>query len=136
MQFVPTKVHGVLDYLGALLLIAFPFVLGFGTAAATWIMVILGAGVLVYTFFTDFELGIVRRLPVATHLLLDGLGGVFLLAAPWLFGFADQDPWWPFVLMGLVEIGAALFTRRVADDRMGAAGMTTPGTVGLQRDAA
>ncbi len=136
MRFVPTKVHGVLDYLGAVLLIAFPFVLGFETAAATWIMVILGAGVLVYTFFTDFELGIVRRIPVATHLLLDGLAGVFLLVSPWLFRFADVDPWWPFVLMGLVEIGAALFTRRVADDRAGMGGMTTPGTAGVHRDAA
>lgn len=117
MRFIPTKVHGVLDYLGALLLIAFPFLLGFDSAAARWIMIILGVGVLLYTILTDFELGLIRKIPVAGHLLMDGLGGVLLLVAPWLFGFADVDPWWPFVLMGLVELGAAMFTHTVADDK-------------------
>ena len=117
MRFIPTKVHGVLDYLGALLLIALPFVLGFDSAVATWLMVGLGVGVLLYTVLTDFELGLVRTIPVSAHLLMDGLGGVLLLVAPWVFGFADVDPWWPFVLMGLVEIGAALFTHKVADDK-------------------
>lgn len=118
MRFVPTKVHGVLDYLGAVLLLAFPFLLGFDSAAARWIMIVLGLGVLLYTIFTDFELGLIRKIPVAGHLAMDGLGGLLLLVSPWLFGFADVDPWWPFVLMGVVEIGAALFTHTVADDKV------------------
>ena len=118
MRFIPTKVHGVLDYLGGLLLIAFPFVLGFDSAAATWIMVGLGAGVLAYSMLTDFELGVVRTIPMPAHLLFDGLGGLFLLVSPWLFGFADVDPWWPFVLMGIVEVTAALTTHLHPDDRV------------------
>jgi hypothetical protein len=31
---------------------------------------------------------------------------VFLLASPWLFGFADRIAW-PHVLFGLIEIGPA-----------------------------
>lgn len=41
---------------------------------------------------------------------MDLLSGILLAASPWLFGFAD-DIWWPHVLFGLIEIGAALMTR-------------------------
>ncbi|MGF1635304.1 MAG: hypothetical protein ACFCVE_15760 [Phycisphaerae bacterium] len=117
MRFIPTRVHGILDYLGGVLLIAFPFILDFNSQVATILMVAVGVTVLLYSLFTDYELGVSRKIPVVVHLALDGLGGLLLLVSPWLFQFDDINVVWPFVLMGLVELGAAFFTHKVADDK-------------------
>jgi hypothetical protein len=116
MQVISTKVHGMLDYLVGALLIASPWLFDFAQGGAeTWVPVLLGAGALVYSLFTDYELGVVRRLPMPTHLRLDLASGVLLAASPWLFGFADRV-WQPHLILGLFEIGTAMMTRRVPSD--------------------
>lgn len=111
MRFIPTRVHGFLDYGAGLLLIVAPWLFGFADGGAeTWVPVILGIGVIGYSLFTDYELGMVRTLPMATHLMLDIAGGIVLAVSPWIFGFAD-DVWVPHVILGLLEIGAGLMTR-------------------------
>lgn len=113
MRFIPTRIHGYIDYLMGVLLIAAPWLLGFAAGGAeTWVPVVLGAGVILYSLLTDYELGAVHTLSMPTHLWLDGLGGLLLLASPWLFGFADLV-WVPHVVLGLLEIGAALTTETV-----------------------
>ena len=72
--------------------------------------VALGAGALLYSLLTDYELGLVRALPMTLHLGLDFCSGALLAVSPWLFGFAD-DVWLPHVAFGLFEIGAALLTQ-------------------------
>lgn len=116
MRFISTRVHGMLDYaMGGLLIVA-PWLFGFADGGAeTWVPVILGAGAIAYSLFTDYELGAVRRIPMGTHLGLDAGAGVLLAASPWLFGFAEFV-YLPHLVLGLVEIGAALSTRTTADD--------------------
>lgn len=107
---LPTRIHGILDYLMGALLIASPWVLGFHAGGAeTWVPVVLGAGVIVYSLFTDYELGAVRRLPMTTHLWLDALGGVLLAVSPWVLGF-DERVWIPHVVFGVLEVAAAAVT--------------------------
>lgn len=112
MRFIPTRIHGILDYLMGAVLIAAPWILDFNEGGAeTWVPVILGAGVIMYSLFTDYELGAVRKLPMSTHLMLDLIGGAFLAISPWLFGFSDLV-YLPHLILGIAEIGAALFTQR------------------------
>jgi len=106
---LPTRIHGVLDYTVGALLIALPFLLGFGQGAQTWVPVALGAAIIVYSLCTDYELGVVKRLQMPWHLWLDGLGGVLLAASPWLFGF-DSEVWIPHVVLGALAIGVAVIT--------------------------
>ncbi len=107
---LPTRVHGMLDYLMGVLLAASPWVLGFGRGGAeTWVPVALGAGLVVYSLLTDYELGAVRRLPMTVHLWLDGIAGVLLAASPWMLGF-DHQVWIPHVAFGVAEAAAALVT--------------------------
>jgi hypothetical protein len=107
---LPTRVHGILDYLMGVLLIASPWVLGFHAGGTeTWVPVALGAGVIAYSLFTDYELGAVRRLPMTTHLWLDALGGVLLAVSPWVLGF-DERVWIPHVVFGVLEVAAAAVT--------------------------
>ena len=129
MRFVPTRVHGVLDYLVGALLVIVPLVASFpGSGARFWVPAALGAGAVLYALLTDYELGVVRLLPMPAHLLLDALSGVLLAASPWLFGFADRV-WAPHLLAGLFEIGAAATTRTTPlEGRVGAAGAGVRGT--------
>ena len=120
MRFIPTRVHGVLDYLVGALLIAAPWLLNFNRVGAeTWVPVILGVGALIYSLLTNYELGVVRRIPVGTHLGLDAASGVLLALSPWLFGFSSYV-FWPHLILGLFEVAAALTTQ------------TTPRTASVQ----
>lgn len=110
-RFIPTQIHAYLDYLMGILLIASPWLFGFaGTGAAAWTPVVLGVVLIVYSLITAYEVSIANVLPISTHLWLDALSGLLLLVSPWLFGFALVI-WWPHVIFGLFEIGAAMFTK-------------------------
>jgi hypothetical protein len=110
---LPTRVHGMLDYLLGALLIGAPWLLGFAAGGAeTWVPVALGAGVLLYSVFTDYELGLVKKVQMPAHLLLDALGGLLLAASPWMFGFDDRV-WIPHVVLGLIEVATAAVTNTV-----------------------
>jgi hypothetical protein len=111
MRFLPSRIHGVIDYLWGVALLATPWLFGFSeVAAATWLAVIFGVGAFLYSVVTDYELGVFRILPMNLHLGLDGLGGAFLAASPWLFGFADRV-FWPHLAFGLFSVVASLVTR-------------------------
>lgn len=113
MRFIPTRVHGVLDYLVGILLIAAPWLFDFDRGGMeTWIPVILGVGALVYSVMTDYELGLTKTISMRAHLSLDLMSGILLAASPWLFGFADYI-YGPHLILGIFEIAAALMTRRV-----------------------
>ena len=112
MRFIDTKVHGYLDYLMGIILIAAPWILDFAEGGADqWVPVILGAGTIMFSLITDYELGILKLIPMKGHLSLDLLAGIFLAVSPWLFGFAE-DVFWPHLIFGLLEIGASLFTKK------------------------
>lgn len=111
MRIIPTRVHGMLDYLIGALLIVSPWLFDFADGGAKqWVPIILGAGAILYSLMTDYELGVVKAIPMPTHLMLDLGSGVILAASPWIFGFADEI-WWPHLIVGLLEIGASLMTQ-------------------------
>ncbi len=122
MRFVPTRVHGIADWLMGAVLVALPWLLGLDRGSAEGLVpMALGAAALVVTFFTDHELGVMRRIPMSTHLLIDGLSGALLAASPWLFGFADRV-WVPHLVLGLTEMVASMVTKREPADRATHAG--------------
>lgn len=113
MRFIPTRFHGVLDYIVGIFLIVAPWVLDFSEHdAATWTMVIAGIIVLLQTAMTDFELGLIRRIPMRNHLMMDFMLGVLLALSPWLFGFSDYV-YLPHLILGIFSILASLTTHRV-----------------------
>lgn len=110
MRFIPTKVHGILDYLMGILLIAAPWIFNFHMGGPeTYVPIVLGAGVIFYSLLTNYELGVVKKIPMNLHLGFDLIGGAFLAASPWLFGFADYV-FLPHLIFGILEIGASLMT--------------------------
>lgn len=118
MRFLPTKIHGVLDYSMGLLLIVAPWIFGFANGgAAQWVPIILGAGAILYSLMTNYELGIARVISMPGHLTLDFICGAFLAVSPWLFGFSDYV-YLPHLILGLLEMGAALSTKTTPSARL------------------
>ena len=111
MRFLPTRLHGVIDYLWGAALLTTPWLLGYADVpAAKWLALVFGIGAFLYSAVTDYELGLLRILPMPVHLALDGLGGVFLAASPWIFGFSDRV-FGPHLAFGLFSVVASLVTR-------------------------
>src|SRR5687767_9131378 len=111
MRFIDTKTHGYLDYLMGALLIAAPWIFNFDRLGMeTWVPVVLGASVILYSLLTDYELGASRMMSMKTPLTLDLIGGALLAASPWIFNFADYV-YVPHLVFGLAEVGAALMTK-------------------------
>ena len=112
MRFIDTRIHGYLDYLMGLLLMAAPWLFGFAIGgAAQWLPFFLGVGVIIYSILTDYELGLLKVIPMKAHLVIDLMGGILLAASPWIFGFADEV-FLPHLLLGIAEIGASLATKQ------------------------
>lgn len=116
MKLLSTRAHGTLDYLMGAVLLVTPYVLGFANdgAAQCVPMMVLGAGAIVYSLLTRYELGVVKLIPMPVHLVLDAASDLFLAASPWLLGFSDFV-WVPHVLFGLLELGSSFITRSVPD---------------------
>lgn len=111
MNLLPTRAHGVIDYVVGLLLLAAPYLFGFADgSAAQYVPMALGAATIVYSLLTRYELGLVPAIPMPVHLGLDVLNGGLLAASPWLFGFADRV-YLPHVVVGLMELGVVLISR-------------------------
>jgi len=112
---IPRSVHALIDYIYALVLIGAPYVVGLsGFGAEHLVLWGVGFGVILYSLLTNYSLGLVPLIPFRGHLMLDAAAGVFLIAAPWIFGFAERS-WAPYVVFGLFDLAAVMLSRRTDD---------------------
>ena len=115
MRFIPTRYHAPLDYIVGALLIAAPWIFQFSDLTTpTVVSIVLGAGLIAYSLFTNYELGVWKVAPMAVHNLIDIVAGAFLAASPWIFGFGDESAnvWVPFVVVGLAAVFLGLTTKQ------------------------
>lgn len=98
----------------------YPYVISVGLvgpallgATGTPLLVFRGAAlfILVMSLLTRAEWGAIRVMPYKVHLILDVLGGVSVLASPWLFNFVDRPEKWFAVAAGLFGIGAGTLSK-------------------------
>jgi hypothetical protein len=108
---ISTKTHAILDYLTATTFIVLPEAMGWSTPLKRAVQFV-GLGKLMYAMATDHEGGLVRTIPMKTHLVLDAIGGATLAALPHLVGDEDQDEGAAEVLgaLGVFDIAAAPMT--------------------------
>jgi hypothetical protein len=110
IRFLPTAVHGVLDYIVGIALIAAPFLFGFAYVGgiAVYLPIILGIGLILYSLLTNYELGIpgIKFIPMPFHLIVDLVAAILLAASPFLFGFASKplNVWLPHFVVGIAVI--------------------------------
>jgi hypothetical protein len=117
IRFLPTSVHGILDYIVGIVLIAAPWIFGFAYVggAALIVPIVLGIALILYSLITRYEWGIpgIRFLQMPYHLLIDFVAAAFLAASPWIFGFAYKplNVWLPHLVVGIVVIVVVLVSQ-------------------------
>jgi len=108
IRFLPTKVHGVLDYVVGLALILAPNIFQFADVGgpAVFIPRLLGVVLIAYSLFTRYELGVIKVISMPYHLIVDFLAALFLALSPFLFGFSNKtaNVWLPHVVVGIAVI--------------------------------
>ena len=107
MRFLPTMIHGILDYLVGLLVIVLPFALGL-QRAQQWTLIGLGLVVVLYSAVTDYEMGLMRYLRIRFHLALDAVFGLAVLLSPWLLDFPANARWPNYALGALALVLVAV----------------------------
>jgi hypothetical protein len=113
MRFIPTKFHAPLDYIVGAALVAAPWIFQFSEhTAASVVPIVLGIGLIAYSLFTNYELGVWKVAPMAVHNLIDIAAGTLLAASPWIFGFADEtaNVWVPHLVVGIAAAFLGLTT--------------------------
>jgi hypothetical protein len=119
MKIIPTKLHGILDYAMGITLLLTSWLLptnGEGYLAAQWVPATLGIMLIAMSLITNYELGLVKVLPMRAHLTMDFLHGLVLASSPWLFDFSDQV-YIPHLALGITEMLAALLSSPVPYQR-------------------
>ncbi len=114
LRVIPTSVHGMIDYAVGGALYATPALLGLNEVRASGRTLRLASGAAIASsLLTDYELGVVKLVPMPAHLALDAMSGALIAASPWLFGFAKNGPrhWLPHALMGTTEVLVALMSK-------------------------
>jgi SPW repeat len=120
MRFIPTRFHAPLDYIVGAVLIAAPWIFQFSdVGAATAVSIVLGAGLILYSLVTNYELGVWKLAPMAVHNLIDIVAGALLATSPWLFGYGDEgtSTWLPFVVIGVAAVFLGFTTKQAGGYR-------------------
>lgn len=110
MRFIPTFVHGMLDYLTAGVLFALPRRLGL-SPGITMLMTGLAAKGLISSLLTRYELGLMRQMPMKTHLNLDLIGGMGLAAISTMLRHETELNRRILLGFGLWEVIASLMSK-------------------------
>lgn len=86
MRFIPSSIHGFLDYLVAVSLTLGPVILGLRetSPAVFWVSIAGGLSNFIYSLLTAYERSVVKRIPFRAHLVFDALIGVALIATPFV----------------------------------------------------
>ena len=114
---IPAFVHGLLEYVLGIALIALPLILGYDSGSATAASIVLGVLVLFLTATTSWKTSLVNQVPLAVHILLDYALVVVLIASPFVFSFSDEStPTAVFIAIGIVGLLVSIGTRYRKED--------------------
>jgi hypothetical protein len=110
---ISRPMHGYTDYNYIATVSIAPELAGFeDEPAATALCRILPATIFASSFLTRSEWGILRVMPYKLHLLIDTLGGLTALSAPWVFGFSKNPRARnSFILIGIFGLIAGLLSQ-------------------------
>ena len=111
MKIINTKLHGIIDYASALVLLL-PWIVDFHPSSEdTWILTSIGSAIAVYSLITNYEFGMVKIIPMRTHLVFDIVISIFLISTPFVFNLYHYSKW-P-VIVGIIGLIVSALTNPV-----------------------
>jgi hypothetical protein len=113
---ISPRVHGTLDYLLAVTLIAAPLVLHFHSDTARVFVLVVGGAATLLAVGTAWSRGIVRVVPPVLHGFADIGATIALVVAPFALGYSDHGLATTFsIVVGAGGLAATLLTRFESD---------------------
>lgn len=109
LRFVPTRLHGAIDYLVPAAMLALPFLAGW-QGGVRWAYVALAGFGIGYSMITNYEWGIVRLLPMHWHLALDLVFGTAMLLIAAIVGLSAAG--WISIVIGAAALTLAGVTEQ------------------------
>ena len=114
---VPALVHGVLEYVVAVLFIAAPFLFSFDSNSATAAAIVVGLLLLAFTATSALPTGLVRTVSLGVHVTVDFVLAGGLVALPFILGFTSEPaPTALFIVAGVLHLLVTIGTRFSPDD--------------------
>lgn len=129
MALISTKTHAVGDYAGGALMIAASRLSLVRDRRAAMLLRVAGVSTLAASALTDYELGVVRKLPMRVHLTLDAVAGALMSAGALALRRtgAGAGSWVPAAAVGVGQLaGAAVTDRSPSDSASGGAAHGVP----------
>jgi len=112
---ITSRLHGIIDYVVGVALIAAPWLFGFANfedyAVASYTPIIVGVLIIGMSLLTNYEYSVAKVIPLKTHLVMDTLVAVFLAISPWLLSFSDYV-YAPHLIVGIAELLVVSMTTR------------------------
>jgi hypothetical protein len=110
MKRISPRIHALLDYVAAGFLLIVPWLLPFPDETTARMSLAAGSILAVYSLMTDYDIAVLRFVPMPVHRALDLLLGVLLLFSPIHFattGYAAAV----FITVGLLLLALSFLTR-------------------------
>ncbi len=82
MKFLTPTLHGLGDYVAAVVLIVAPFILDIKDQSVIghWLSIVSGISLIIYSLFTNYTFSIAKVIPFKVHLVFDSLAGLAMIA--------------------------------------------------------
>ncbi|MCA1712009.1 MAG: hypothetical protein LC789_10415 [Actinobacteria bacterium] len=112
-KIISARLHAILaDYSVAAVLLLTALLASDASTAARTTALVMGLGLLAGSVLTAYPLGLVRLIPFKLHSAADYLGAAVLIAAPFVFDFADTDKGLAtlYVVLGVADLVISLLT--------------------------
>ena len=104
--------HGAIEYVVGVLLIAAPFLFGFESDAAVALSIVAGVVVIGVAASTEGAGSLIDSIPISIHVLIDFALAAVLIAAPFLFAFSSESsPTAFFIVLGVLHLLVTIGTR-------------------------
>ncbi len=113
---ISLKVHSVLDYIAAILIVASPWIFGFENLNyARGIFVYGGIFLVLYSLFTDYKYSVFNWISVPFHMGMDAIIGLVFLISPNIFDYSSELTTMQYAvhwIFGLGIIALVVFTNQ------------------------
>jgi len=109
-NLISTQWHAFLDYMSAFTLLIGPWLFGYSDdPTGKSISLLFGGLIILMSLLTRYEGGLFKAVPMALHLNIDVLVGLFLIISPFIFDLM-YEAYLFFVLIGFFILGSGLFS--------------------------
>jgi hypothetical protein len=109
MKFISPKIHGIIDYLVVIFLLASPTIFGF-TGLLTTFTYALGIVHLLLTILTNYSVGLIKVIPFTFHGIIEFIVGVALIVIAYTLFNDNAEGKLFYVIFGTVVLLTWLLT--------------------------